>query len=60
MDRCDWPGLPYTECLLPDGRGTDRDGQTKENVTVRDRNDAGQIRIDKSRCVEYLHDKLAL
>ena len=38
------------------------DGQTKEDgtVTVRDRNDASQIRIDKTRCREYLRDRLGL
>ena len=36
------------------------DGQTKEDgtVTVRNRDDASQIRIDKSRCLEYLRDQL--
>jgi glycyl-tRNA synthetase len=51
--RMDEAGTPFCFTI---------DGQTKEDgtVTVRDRNDASQIRIDKSRCVEYLHDKLAL
>jgi len=38
------------------------DGQTKVDgaVTVRNRDDASQIRIDKSRCLQYLRDKLGL
>jgi glycyl-tRNA synthetase len=38
------------------------DGQTKEDgtVTVRNRDDASQIRIDKSRCLQYLREKLGL
>ncbi len=37
------------------------DGQTKEDgtVTVRNRDDASQERIDKSRCLQYLQDQLA-
>ena len=36
--------------------------QTKEDgtLTVRNRDDASQERIDKSRCLEYLRDKLGL
>jgi glycyl-tRNA synthetase len=51
--RMDEAGTPFCFTI---------DGQTKEDgtVTVRDRDDASQIRIDKSRCVEYLHDKLSL
>ncbi len=30
------------------------------DLTVRDRDDASQIRIDKTRCAEYLHEKLRL
>ena len=29
-------------------------------IALRDRNDASQIRIDKSRCAEYLHEQLRL
>ena len=38
------------------------DGQTKVDgtVTVRNRDDASQIRIDKSRCLEYLREQLRL
>ncbi len=38
------------------------DGQTKEDgtVTVRNRDDASQERIDKSRCLEHLREKLGL
>ncbi|MHC4611349.1 MAG: hypothetical protein ACYS7M_13475 [Planctomycetota bacterium] len=38
------------------------DGQTKEDgtLTVRDRNDASQIRINRSRCLEYLREQLHL
>ncbi len=51
--RMDEAGTPFCFTI---------DGQTKQDgtLTVRDRNDAGQIRIDKSQCVEYLRDKLAL
>ncbi|MGB2984921.1 MAG: glycine--tRNA ligase [Phycisphaerae bacterium] len=51
--RMDEAGTPFCFTI---------DGQTKEDdtLTVRDRNDASQIRIDKSRCVEYLRDKLRL
>jgi len=51
--RMDEAGTPF--CFTVDG-------QTKEDdtLTVRDRNDASQIRIDKSRCVDYLRDKLGL
>ncbi len=49
--RMDEAGTPFCFTI---------DGQTKEDgtVTVRDRDDASQIRIDKSRCLEYLRDKL--
>jgi len=51
--RMDEAGTPFCFTI---------DGQTKEDdtVTVRDRNDASQIRIDKSQCVGYLRDKFAL
>ena len=51
--RMDEAGTPFCFTI---------DGQTKDDgtVTVRDRDDASQIRIDKSRCVEYLQDKLSL
>ena len=51
--RMDEAGTPF--CFTVDG-------QTKEDgtLTVRDRNDASQIRIDKSRCLEYLHEQLRL
>ncbi len=51
--RMDEAGTPFCFTI---------DGQSKEDgtVTVRDRNDASQIRIDKSRCVEYLRDHLDL
>ncbi|MHC4696131.1 MAG: glycine--tRNA ligase [Planctomycetota bacterium] len=51
--RMDEAGTPFCFTI---------DGQTKEDgtVTVRDRNDASQIRIDKSRCGQYLHDNLGL
>ena len=49
--RMDEAGTPFCFTI---------DGQTKEDgtVTVRDRDDASQIRIDKSRCLEYLRDQL--
>ncbi|MFQ5491218.1 MAG: His/Gly/Thr/Pro-type tRNA ligase C-terminal domain-containing protein, partial [Phycisphaerae bacterium] len=36
------------------------DGQTKQDgtVTARNRDDASQERIDKTRCLEYLRDRL--
>ena len=51
--RMDEAGTPFCFTI---------DGQSKEDgtVTVRDRNDASQIRIDKSRCAQYLHDQLRL
>ncbi len=51
--RMDEAGTPF--CFTVDG-------QTKEDgtITVRNRDDASQIRIDKSRCLEYLREKLAL
>ena len=51
--RMDEAGTPY--CFTVDG-------QTKEDgtVTVRDRDTGEQERIDKSRCSEYLHDKLGI
>ncbi|MCH7808890.1 MAG: glycine--tRNA ligase [Planctomycetes bacterium] len=51
--RMDEAGTPFCFTI---------DGQTKEDgtVTVRDRDDASQVRIDKSRCLEYLQDKLGL
>lgn len=49
--RMDEAGTPYCFTI---------DGTTKEDgtVTVRDRDTAGQDRIDKSRIVEFLSDKL--
>ncbi|MCA9250098.1 MAG: glycine--tRNA ligase [Phycisphaerales bacterium] len=49
--RMDEAGTPF--CFTVDG-------QTKEDgtVTVRNRDDASQQRIDKSRCGEYLRDQL--
>jgi len=49
--RMDEAGTPF--CFTVDG-------QSKEDgtVTVRDRNTAAQERIDKSRCLEYLTDRL--
>lgn len=49
--RMDEAGTPY--CFTVDG-------QTKEDgtVTVRDRDTGNQERIDKSRCLEYLRDKM--
>ena len=51
--RMDEAGTPFCFTI---------DGQTKEDgtVTVRNRDDASQIRIDKSRCLEYLHDQLRI
>ncbi len=51
--RMDEAGTPFCFTI---------DGQTKEDgtVTVRTRDDASQIRIDKSRCLEYLRDQLHL
>ncbi len=51
--RMDEAGTPFCFTI---------DGQTKEDgtVTVRNRDDASQIRIDKSRCLEYLRDQLHL
>jgi glycyl-tRNA synthetase len=51
--RMDEAGTPFCFTI---------DGQTKEDgtVTVRNRDDASQIRIDKSRCVQYLHEQLGL
>ncbi len=51
--RMDEAGTPFCFTI---------DGQTKEDgtVTVRDRNDASQKRIDKSRCKEYVHDQLRI
>ncbi|NLE60987.1 MAG: glycine--tRNA ligase [Planctomycetes bacterium] len=50
--RMDEAGTPYCFTI---------DGQTKEDgtVTVRDRDTGAQERIDKSRVVEYLTEKLA-
>lgn len=49
--RMDEAGTPYCFTI---------DGQTKEDgtVTVRDRDTGGQERIDKSRVVEYLQERL--
>jgi glycyl-tRNA synthetase len=51
--RMDEAGTPF--CFTVDG-------QTKEDgtVTVRNRDDASQTRIDKSRCLEYLQDQLRI
>ncbi|MEK6798359.1 MAG: glycine--tRNA ligase [Planctomycetota bacterium] len=51
--RMDEAGTPFCFTI---------DGQSKEDgtVTVRNRDDASQIRIDKSRCVEYLRDQLKI
>ncbi len=51
--RMDEAGTPYCFTI---------DGQTKEDgtVTVRNRDDASQIRIDKSRCLDYLREQLRL
>ncbi len=51
--RMDEAGTPF--CFTIDGK-TKEDG----TLTVRDRDDASQIRIDKSRCLEYLRDQLRL
>jgi len=50
--RMDEAGTPF--CFTIDGQTRD-DG----TVTVRDRDDASQVRIDKSRCLEFLREKLA-
>ncbi|HUN81535.1 MAG TPA: His/Gly/Thr/Pro-type tRNA ligase C-terminal domain-containing protein, partial [Phycisphaerae bacterium] len=51
--RMDEAGTPYCFTI---------DGQTKEDgtVTVRDRDTGSQQRIDKSRVVEYLREKLGV
>jgi len=51
--RMDEAGTPFCFTI---------DGQSKEDgtVTVRNRDDASQIRIDKTRCLEYLRDQLRL
>ena len=51
--RMDEAGTPFCFTI---------DGTTKEDgtVTVRNRDDASQDRIDKSRCLEYLRDKLGM
>jgi glycyl-tRNA synthetase len=51
--RMDEAGTPFCFTI---------DGQSKEDgtVTVRNRDDASQIRIDKTRCLEYLRDQLKL
>ncbi len=51
--RMDEAGTPFCFTI---------DGQTKEDgtVTVRNRDDASQDRIDKSRCLEFLQDQLGL
>jgi len=51
--RMDEAGTPFCFTI---------DGQSKEDgtVTVRNRDDASQERIDKSRCLAYLRDKLGL
>ena len=51
--RMDEAGTPFCFTI---------DGQTKEDgtVTVRNRDDALQERIDKSRCLQYLRERLGL
>jgi len=51
--RMDEAGTPFCFTI---------DGQTKEDgtVTVRNRDDASQTRIDKTRCLEYLRDQLRI
>jgi len=51
--RMDEAGTPFCFTI---------DGQSKEDgtVTVRSRDDASQIRVDKSKCLEYLRDQLRL
>lgn len=51
--RMDEAGTPFCFTI---------DGQSKEDgtVTVRNRDDASQIRIDKTRCLEYLREQLHL
>ncbi|MBI4718752.1 MAG: glycine--tRNA ligase [Planctomycetes bacterium] len=51
--RMDEAGTPFCFTI---------DGQTKVDgtVTVRSRDDASQVRIDKSRCLEYLRERLRL
>jgi glycyl-tRNA synthetase len=51
--RMDEAGTPFCFTI---------DGQTKDDgtVTVRNRDDASQIRIDKTRCLEYLREQLGL
>ena len=51
--RMDEAGTPFCFTI---------DGQTKQDdtVTVRDRDDASQVRINKDNCVKYLRDKLGL
>lgn len=51
--RMDEAGTPFCFTI---------DGQTKEDgtVTVRDRDDASQVRINKSQCLQFLRDKLRL
>jgi glycyl-tRNA synthetase len=51
--RMDEAGTPY--CFTVDGQ-TLEDG----TVTVRDRDTGGQERIDKSKCLEFLREKLQL
>jgi len=51
--RMDEAGTPF--CFTIDGRSKE-DG----TVTVRNRDDASQVRIDKSRCLQYLRDQLGL
>jgi glycyl-tRNA synthetase len=51
--RMDEAGTPFCFTI---------DGQSKEDgtITVRNRDDASQTRIDKSRCLEFLRDKLGV
>ncbi|NOS99427.1 MAG: glycine--tRNA ligase [Phycisphaerales bacterium] len=51
--RMDEAGTPFCFTI---------DGQSKEDgtVTVRNRDDASQSRIDRSRCLDYLRDKLTV
>ncbi len=51
--RMDEAGTPF--CFTIDGQS-----KTDGTVTVRNRDDASQIRIDKSKCLQYLRDQLHL
>ncbi len=51
--RMDEAGTPFCFTI-------DHDTKEAGTVTVRNRDDASQERIDKSRCLEYLRDKLGI